>query len=241
MEAPRLSSDIQPLPAPPPPPPHVALSDALPGDLPPAGSVLSPIAVRLRLLSRAHAAGSRGGVKRALLRVVFTVLGVLLSIALGVGVGVAVFWVVYDNPERYTQHYHNPWNGEHTYFVRGQTTTQQAYDYFLQTNANTTGSVLTAVAVGGVLGFFALLLILGLTWRSPRNPLHLAVEQQVAALARDYPDKVKAWGGDVVLRQPDLVEELLRLEGGAAPSPLPDSPSSRYVDSNPPRPPPSVA
>jgi hypothetical protein len=38
------------------------------------------------------------------------------------------------------------------------------------------------------------------------------LEEQIKAIVQDHPELVASWGGPAVLREPELVEEVLRIE-----------------------------
>ncbi len=136
---------------------------------------------------------------------------VLLASALGVLAGLGVFVAAYDNPEQYAQRYYDPNTYVYTYYVKSATVNQQQYDYFLATNSNFTTAISLAIAVGLAVP----VLLVGLMWlrgRRPEPPPVGGVDEQIAAVVRDHPEAVREWGGPSVLREPELVAEILRIE-----------------------------
>jgi hypothetical protein len=170
---------------------------------------LSPVVVKLRVLLRCHAVAARARRTAFLFRLAASAGVVLLGLVLGALAGFGVFWAVYNNPNQYAQSY--PDYGQTTYYVKGARVSQQEYDYFLATESNLGTAVTAAVAAGlGVLVVFV-----GSLWLRGRKPTPTpdgGADEQAAAIVRDHPEEVRTWGGPPVLRRPELVAEVLRIE-----------------------------
>jgi hypothetical protein len=195
--------DVRPL-----PPPGLQRSEADP-------AARRSLLTKLRLLARCHELVGRQWVGQRLTKVLVFLLVLIAGGFLSGGFGTAVHWMVYDSPQRYAKKYERNWPNPPEFYIRGEKVTEGQYDYFLSTFSDREiPATLAGVASG--LGLF--LLLLGLTWmlylrRPPPPAPHL--EEQVAALAAAHPEEVRGWGGPAVLRQPELVAELLRLEEDA--------------------------
>jgi hypothetical protein len=170
---------------------------------------LSPVVVKLRVLLRCHAVAARARRAAFLLRLAASAGVVLLGLVLGALAGFGVFWAAYNNPSQFAQSY--PDYEQTTYYVKGARVTQQEYDYFLATQSNLGTAVTAAVAAGlGVLAVFV-----GSLWLRGRKPAPApdgGADEQAAAIVRDHPEEVRTWGGPPVLRRPELVAEVLRIE-----------------------------
>jgi hypothetical protein len=169
----------------------------------------SPLVVKLRVLLRCHAVAARARRTAFQVRLAASAGVVLLGVALGVLAGFGVFGAVYNHPEIYAQSYSD--YNQSTYYVKGARVTQQEYDYFLATESNLTTAVTAAVA-GGLAVLAAFVGSLWLRGRKPAPTPDGGADEQAAALVRDHPDEVRVWGGPPVLRQPELVAEVLRIE-----------------------------
>ena len=207
MEEARSTPDIQPRPDYPSP----AKLPELPAAAPPIPSVREPAVVtKLRLLARCHEAIARSRHTRLAARCAVLLAGFLVAAGIGVAVGAGVFWAMYDDPERYTQRYRDAF-GNNTFYVQSVQVNQQAYDYFIKTNNNLVVTQIVSTASG--LGAFALSLFLWwLFTRHLGRSRHHALEAEIEAMGKDHPDVVRSWGGATVLRQPELVDELLKIE-----------------------------
>jgi hypothetical protein len=143
---------------------------------------------------------------------------VLAGAALGTLLGTGVFWAIYDDPFRHVQSYNA---GFGPTYVRGRQASRQEYDYFLATNSNHTRAVMAAVPAGLVVGL-AIPSVVGLVLlvRGRRSPVHAALEDQIKAIIDAHPDAVHRWGGPSVLREPEMVAEVVRIEeAGLLPAP----------------------
>jgi hypothetical protein len=207
MDEARSTPDIQPRPDYPAP---AKLPD-LPPTPPPVKSVREPaVVIKLRLLARCHEAIARSRTSRLAARFAVGLLGFVLAAGLGLAVAAGVFWIMYDDPERYTQRYRDSF-GNFTYFVQSARVDQQTHDYFIKTHNNFVDSQLVSIPSG--FGAFALSLFLWwLMTRSLGRSRHDALEAEVQAMCKDHPDVVQSWGGATVLRHQELVEELLKIE-----------------------------
>jgi hypothetical protein len=209
--APELELQEYPNVLPPLPPPTAAAPLV---EAPPAEVVervrRSPAVTKLRILLRCHdvAAGARNA--RTFGRAAKAVGVVLIGLVLGGLAGLGVFAAIYDNPEREAQRYTNDgWS--YTYYVKGEKVSQQQYDYYLATNSNFATAMTAAVAAGLVV----LTLFVAPLWlrgRKAESAPAGGVDEQIAAIVRDHPEAVREWGGPSVLREPELVREILRIE-----------------------------
>ena len=200
---------VQTRPDAPRPPEAVAAAPPTPGAG--AGAPLrpSPVVVKLRVLLRCHAVAARARRAAFLARFAAGAGVVLLGLVLGALAGFGVFWAAYNRPEIYAQSY--PEYDETRYYVKGAQVSRQQYDYFLATESNL-GTAATAAAAAG-LGVLAV--FVGSLWLRGRKPAPApdgGAEDQAAAVVRDHPDEVRVWGGPPVLRRPELVAEVLRIE-----------------------------
>jgi hypothetical protein len=183
----------------------------LPTEPVPVRSLCDPAVVtKLRLLARCHEAIARTALRRLFTRLGLALLLLLIAGGIGTAAGLGVFWTVYEDPIRYAQQYRDSF-GNYTFYVRSQQVNQQRYDYFLRTEGNPVGAILTGLSVGFIVGAVVLSLGWLLTRSLASSPLD-ALEAEVQAMSRDHPDVVASWGGATVLRQPELVEELLKIE-----------------------------
>jgi hypothetical protein len=201
-EAVQRTANPPPIPLPPIPLPSPS------GDAVLQGGILT----KLRILDRCHQAVSRA--QRKFLTVL---LGLLVGVPLGILAGVGTYYLIYEDPFRHTQRYYGTLGGiEH--FVKGTRVSQQEYDYFLAQGENRHEASIAAVGVG--LGACAAVVLAFLVTKQFRNrPLYRALDEQVAAILKEHPEAVQAWGGPLVLRQPELVQEVLVLvESGKAPA-----------------------
>lgn len=192
-------------------PPPIAIP-ALP--LPsPSGDTLQHVGVlaKLRILDRCHDA-----VRRARRKFFAVLAGLIVGVPLGVLAGVGAYFLIYDDPYRETQRYSVIGGIEH--FVLGRRVSQQEFDYFIAHNGNHAKALAAAISTG--LAVVLCVLLAFLVAKHFRNrPLYHALDEQVAAILKEHPDAVQAWGGPSVLRQRELVEEvLLLIEKGKAPA-----------------------
>jgi hypothetical protein len=170
------------------------------------------VVTKLRVLLRAHAAVRRAARLRLLARAAIFLAAVLAGAGLGTLLGVGVFWAVYEDPYRHVQSYRtDPWNM--TYYVRGKQVSRQEYDYYLATNSNHPRALMAAIPAGLVLGL-AIPGVVGLVLlvRGRKPPVNAALEDQIAAIVTGHPEAVHRWGGPSVLRQPEMVAEVVRIE-----------------------------
>lgn len=166
----------------------------------------SPVVTKLRLLARCHQLARWALWKRLFL----VLLALPVCIGLSIGLGFAVYWSIFDNPQRHAQHYQT-WGMPSEYFVRGKKVSQQEYDYFLATNSNAIDANIAAVS--SAVGLFALTFG-GWIWFVGRQktPVKVGLEEQIQAITEAHPEEVKHWGGPSVLHHRGLVDELLRIE-----------------------------
>jgi hypothetical protein len=217
MPAPAHDGDVQQYPTPAPPPKPVLDIQKEPS-LDADRFRQSSVVTKLRVLLRCHAAVRRAARLRLLGRAAIFLAAVLAGAALGTLLGVGVFWAIYDDPYRHVQSYRdNPWTT--TYYVRGRQASRQEYDYFLATNSNHPQALMAAIPAGLVLGL-AIPGVVGLVLlvRGRKPPVSAALEDQIAAIVNDHPDAVQRWGGPSVLREPEMVAEVVRIEEAALPS-----------------------
>jgi hypothetical protein len=163
---------------------------------------------KMHLLARCHAllAAQRlrwNGI-RVLTFVALLFVGGVVSGAAGAG----VFHLIWESPSR-VLHTYSDWAGTH-YCFRGQEIPRGEYDY-LQRSYD--GGEHKAIVAGLATGLSVALLLLALWWWLVRKPVQVPqLEEQLQAILRDHPDSVNAWGGPAVLRERELVEEIIRLE-----------------------------
>jgi hypothetical protein len=168
------------------------------------------VVTKLKILLRSHAVAGREARRRFLVRAALVLLVLLVAGGLGTLAGIGTFWATYDNPHRHAQWYRGPF-GEQEYFVRSTKVSRQEYDYYLNTNTNEVAANWAGVGTG--LGVGAVLAACGLwltRWR--KAPISPSLEEQITAIVQGHPEAVAAWGGPGVLREPELVEEVLRIE-----------------------------
>jgi hypothetical protein len=216
MSAPAHDSDVQQYPTPALPPlPVLDVQKAPDADRFRQSSVVT----KLRVLLRCHAAVRRAARLRLLARAAIFLVAVLAGAGLGTLLGVGVFWAVYDDPFRHVQSYNAGFGTTH--YVRGRQASRQEYDYFLATNSNHGRALMAAVPAGLVLGL-AIPGVVGLVLlvRGRKPPVHAALEDQIKAIVDGHPDAVHRWGGPSVLREPEMVAEVVRIEeAGLLPAP----------------------
>jgi hypothetical protein len=86
-------------------------------------------------------------------------------------------------------------------------------------------ATLVAIFLGG--GGLAAGAFLRVYFGQARN-VDVPLDEQIRAIVHDHPDRVRTWGGPAVLRMPELVEEVLRVEeerlGGPRPDPADGTP-----------------
>jgi hypothetical protein len=216
MSAPAHDGDVQQYPTPPPPTLPVLDVQKAPLALADADRFRqSSVVTKLRVLLRCHAAVRRAARLRLLARAAALLAAAAVGAGLGTLLGVGVFWAVYDDPYRHVQSYRtDPWTT--TYYVRGKQVSRQEYDYFLATNSNHPRALMAAIPAGLVLGL-AIPGVVGLVLlvRGRKPPVNAALEDQIAAVVNGHPDAVHRWGGPSVLRQPEMVAEVVRIEEDA--------------------------
>ena len=218
MPAPAHDGDVQQYPTPPPPSlPVIDIQKEPPVALagPDADRFRqASVVTKLRVLLRCHAAVRRAARLRLLARAAVFLAAVAAGAALGTLLGVGVFWAVYDDPYRHAQSYRSGFMT--TYYIRGEQATQQQYDYFLATNSNHVTALTAAVPAGVALGL-AVPGVVGLVLlvRGRKPPVHAALEDQIAAVVNGHPEAVHRWGGPSVLREPEMVAEVVRIEEAA--------------------------
>jgi hypothetical protein len=195
-----------------PTPPDALPALGVPDPRPPGGGERyrrSSVVTKLRILLRCHAVARRAALKRLLVRTAVVLAAMLAGGALGGLAGAGVFWAVYENPYRHTQAYYDGFTT--SYYVNGKKVTQQQYDYFLKSGSNDR----EAAAAGIAAGVAVFLAVAAGTWLAtlrrgrPGPDSHL--EEQIAAIVKAHPEAVQDWGGPSVLRERDLVEEVLRI------------------------------
>jgi hypothetical protein len=207
-----LEEDIQQ-----PPPPFLPVLNAEPA-APPLPAVRfrqPPVVTKLALLARCHEVVAASSRRRWLLRGLLLLPILAVAGLLGGLAGQGTFIAVNNDARRHVQEYHEGY--DHHYYVKGKKVTRQEYDYFLKTSSNSDEAVTYAVAVGLGVGLILCTALAGaaLLWtRRVRGVEQL--EEQVRALVEAHPDAVRDWGGPSVLRQRELVEEVLRIETGRA-------------------------
>jgi hypothetical protein len=143
------------------------------------------------------------------MRLIAVGIGLVVGGALGAASATAVYFAIYDPPYHHTQSYRVQ-GGFMEYYIDGQHVTQQQYDYFLASHSNAVGAVSAAVAVG-IAVLLAVLVPLVWWFGRPNKDLHRSLEEQIAALCKEHPDAVQAWGGPGALRERELVDEILRI------------------------------
>jgi hypothetical protein len=210
MSAPTHDGDVQKYVTPAPPPLPVLDVQKAPPDADRFRQ--SSVVTKLRLLLRCHAAVRRAARLRFLARAGVFLVAVLAGAGLGTLLGVGVFWAIYDDPFRHVQSYREgPFVT--TYYVRGRQASRQEYDYFLATNSNHPRALMVAIPAGLVVGLAIPGLVgLVLLVRGRKPPVNVALEDQIAAVVTGHPDDVQRWGGPSVLREPEMVAELVRIE-----------------------------
>jgi hypothetical protein len=172
---------------------------------------------KLHILSRCHAMLARERLWRKVWQIATLAVVVILGGFAAGGLGAGVYHLIYESPERQLQRIdERGWDKEgrqvtHTqYFIRGEEVSRQQYEYFRQTYDGGHNKAIVAALAAGIV--FGLLLLIGwwvLMGRPARVP---QLEEQVQAIVRDHPDSVQTWGGPAVLRERELVDEILRLE-----------------------------
>jgi hypothetical protein len=172
---------------------------------------------KLRILLRCHAVARRAALKRLLVRTAVVLAAVLAGGALGGLAGAGVFWAVYENPYRYTQVYYDGFTT--SYYVKGQKVTRQEYDYFLRRGSNDESAAVAGIATG-----VAVFLVIAagawlVTRRRGKAVPDSHLEEQIVAIVKAHPEAVQDWGGPSVLRERDLVEEVLRITEAGRPGP----------------------
>jgi hypothetical protein len=173
------------------------------------------VVTKLRLLARCHRTARWAWWKRLFV----LLLPLPICVALSIALGTAVYWLVYDNPQRQVRTYQRwestgPFGNQlrvTDYYLRGKKVTQQEHDYYLATSSN---EIAANIAAGGSgIGLFVLTFG-GCLWFLGRHlgPIKVGLAEQIQAICEAHPEEVKNWGGPSVLHHRDLVEELLRIE-----------------------------
>jgi hypothetical protein len=177
----------------------------------------SSVVTKLRILLRCHAVARRAALKRLLVRAAVMLGAMLAGGALGGLAGAGVFWAVYENPYRHTQAYYDGFTT--SYYVKGKLVTRQEYDYFLKRGSNDEPAAAAGIAAG-VAVFLAVAAGAWLVTRRRGRPgLDSHLEEQIAAIVKAHPEAVQDWGGPSVLRERDLVEEVLHIAEADRPGP----------------------
>lgn len=170
----------------------------------------SSVVTKLRILRRCHAVARRDRHLLFLRRLMVLVLALFVGGGLGTMAGIGVYQGAHDYPYRHVQRYRDQF-GRMTHYVRGQEVSQQQYDYYLATHDNEASATAGAIAVGLlVLAVVVALFLVFLGRRRTGTPDN--VKDQIAAIVKEHPEAVSAWGGPSVLYEPELVEEVLRIE-----------------------------
>jgi hypothetical protein len=187
------------------------LSTSPDGEVP--GFKQPAVVTKLQVLLRAHQVARGTERRRWLTRAALVLAALGGSVALGAGVNEVTFEHLYDHPDRHAQRYHN-WGGT-TFYVKGEKVSQQEYDYYLQTNSNQSSARANAAVAGVAAGCAAGVVLGGACWwltRRKRLGMSADLEEQINSIVRGHPAAVQEWGGPAVLRQPELVAEVLRIE-----------------------------
>jgi hypothetical protein len=172
---------------------------------------------KLRILLRCHALARRAALKRLLTRAAVVLGAMLAGGLLGGLAGGGAFWAVYKDPQRYARVYREGWRIE--YYVKGSKVTQQEYDAFVAADSNEEAAVAAGVATGvGVFLAFSVGAWLVTRRRGAAGP-DQRLEEQIAAIVKSHPEAVQDWGGPSVLRERELVEEVLRIAEAGRPGP----------------------
>jgi hypothetical protein len=193
----------------------------------------SPLVTKLALLERGHAVVANARFRRRFLMVLALLASLAAGAGLGVLVGFAVHALLWEDPPGYRYPHFaqvRDESGKYHYFVDDEKVDYVEYERRRQAYNSTTYVPYTAnnrradvFAVASGIG--TLLLVPLLLWlffirqlgRIPPDGVH--IEEQIAGIAQAHPAAVEAWGGTVVLRNRDLVRELLRLaEADARPA-----------------------
>jgi hypothetical protein len=168
---------------------------------------------KLHILLHAHQLAASASRKLLFMRIALVALAVLVALPLGIFSGSGMYALFYEDPSRHVQSYHD-WGKEgkvDRYYVKGRETSQQDHDYYLKSSGNSAVVSAFAVPFGFLVGCTTVF-IFWLVLR-PRNPsVYVTVEEQIAAIVKDHPEAVAAWGGVAVLRIPELIEQLLGMQ-----------------------------
>jgi hypothetical protein len=181
------------------------------------------IVTKLQVLLRAHQAACAGPwLLPWLIRGGLFLLAVGVSVAFGVLLGLAL----YDErgADHYTQQYSEdgdeirpdawPRRRAVEWYIKGQSVSRQEYDYFRKTHSSQKAAA-SAAFTGLGAGFALLVVLCVLIWWLTRHRdrgMSAAVQEQINSIVKEHPAAVQEWGGPAVLRQPELVAEVLRIE-----------------------------
>ena len=196
-------------------PPSAAPAD----DLPPGALRLrtSSLRVKLALLERGHTAAANARFRRRFLMTLALLATLVASGILGGLSGAAMHALLYEPPYRRTAAVYDQQSKMH-YFVDGQEVDYVQYQVIQQSGRGYTRAEQRAEAVSiltgiGVFVLLPLLIWLFLIRRIGRGvPDGLDLEEQIAGIVRAHPAEVESWGGPGVLRNRELVRELLAIE-----------------------------
>jgi hypothetical protein len=164
---------------------------------------------KLQVLLRCHELVARDRRRRFWMRLLALGIAIVVGGGLALAAGSAVYFAVFDPAHIHAQSYRTQ-VGTTEYYIDGHQVSQQQYDYFLRTHSNEVGAASAAVAVGLAV-FLAVLLLLVLVLGRRDGGLYISREEQIDALCKEHPDAVQAWGGPGVLRERELVAEVLRI------------------------------
>jgi hypothetical protein len=221
------------------PPPPTDLPEVLPlamNGATPAVDVwvrTSSLGIKLALLERGHAAAARSRLRRRLWMILAFILAVGVGAAVGAISGAGMYQLFYESPPppppppRRTDARVADEKGKMHYFIDGQEVDYVQYQVYQQNAPRSQPQTQTypdnsrATAAGLLWGVSIALLFPLLIWLflirriGQGGPDGLDLEEQIAAIVRAHPDVVESWGGPIVLRNWDLVRELLALERDA--------------------------
>jgi hypothetical protein len=222
VERPDEAGNLQKEPTPPSVLPVLAIQQERPGPSLVAGEAAAlrqaPVVTKLLLLLRCHQVARRTERRRWLIRLVLLVAAVAGSVALGTLVDEHVFRLYFDTPDRHTQEYRDPWGRPNKWYVKGREVSLQEYDYFRQTYSNRGEAQTVAFAAGLAVGVGVGAVLCGLAWWLTRRKsmgMSADLQEQIDAIVGGHPEAVQEWGGPAVLRQPELVAELIRIAQGS--------------------------
>jgi hypothetical protein len=193
--------------------------DAPADGLPPGAFRLrtSSLRVKLALLERGHTAVANARFRRRFLMALALLATLVASGILAGFSGAAMHALLYEPPYRRTATVYDQ-QGKLHYFVDDQEVDYVQYKLVQQSGSRPSRGEQRAEALSILTGIGVFLLLPLLIWlflirRIGRGvPEGPDLEEQIAAVVRAHPAEVEAWGGPAVLRNRDLVRELLAIE-----------------------------